>query len=178
MKKAIAIIFILLCATLAFAQTFAFQVGFSVMGVNAGLQLGVTDSVRIGANASVAMSGTKESENSFGWVLAQGLMAIDMLKSEANDFEIRFAFSYLDIRNPLAAEEPSMKLMGLTFGIQYTHWFGVNRNNGLFVGIDIPMGGYASGEEVDEGPFIGPWTSLATLGVLVTSFRTGYAFQF
>ena len=178
MKKTIIIICMLLCAAVAFAQTFAFQVGFSVMGVNAGLQLGVTDTVRIGANASMAMSGTKDSENSFGWLLAQGLMAIDMLKSEANDLEIRFAFSYLDIRNPLAAETPSMKLIGATFGIQYTHWFGVNRNNGLFVGIDIPMGGYASGNDIDEGPFIGPWTSLATLGVLVTSFRTGYAFQF
>ena len=177
MKKTIIIICMLLCAAVAFAQTFAFQVGFSVMGVNAGLQMGVTDTVRIGANASMAMSGTKDSENSFGWLLAQGLMAIDMLKSEANDLEIRFAFSYLDIRSPLAAETPSMKLIGATFGIQYTHWFGVNRNNGLFVGIDIPMGGYASGNDIDEGPFIGPWTSLATLGVLVTSFRTGYAFQ-
>ena len=177
MKKTIIIICMVLCAAVAFAQTFAFQVGFSVMGVNAGLQMGVTDTVRIGANASMAMSGTKDSENSFGWLLAQGLMAIDMLKSEANDLEIRFAFSYLDIRNPLAAETPSMKLIGATFGIQYTHWFGVNRNNGLFVGIDIPMGGYASGNDIDEGPFIGPWTSLATLGVLVTSFRTGYAFQ-
>ena len=178
MKKAIIVICMVFCAAVAFSQVCSMQVGFSILGVNAGLEVGVSDTVRIGANASLAMSGTKDSEDSFGWILAQGLVGIDMLKSEANDLEIRFAFSYLDIRNSLAAPTSSMKLTGLTFGIQYAHWFGTNRNNGLFVGIDIPMGGYASGEDIAEGPFIGPWTSLATLGVLMTSFRTGYCFRF
>ena len=191
MKKATVLLILLLCTASVFAGA-SFQIGFSLLGVNAGASFNVKDNVKMGINASFAKVA---GGNDFGWIFAQGLLAIDTIQSKSNDFELRFGASYLEIggtetvtnyddeSNPSTEEKPShMKFAGLTFGIQYTHWFGEKRSNGIFVGIDIPVGGYVSyvsyGNEEEHGPFVGPFTSFASLGVLFTSFRTGYCFQF
>ena len=187
MKKAIAIIFILLCAAAAFAGA-SFQIGFSILGVNAGTAVKVADNIKVGVNASFAKVAEKDG---FSWLYAQAFLGIDTIQSRSNDFDLRFGATYLqtngsdtyyDEESESTTKETYMKYAGITFGIQYTHWFGTSRSNGIFVGIDIPIGGYVSyvsyGSEVEHGPFVGPLTSMATLGVLVTSFRVGYAFQF
>ena len=192
MKKTIAIICILLCAAVAFAHTVGFQIGFSLLGANAGTSIKLTDTVKLGVNASVAKVA---GDQSFGWIYAQALLAVDTIHSESNDFDLRFGASYLNIGgtetvtyydeedNPTTEEKPTyLKFAGITFGIQYTHWFGEKRSHGIFVGIDVPVGGYVSyvsyGTQEEHGPFVGPLTSFASLGVLLTSFRTGYTFQF
>ena len=181
----------LLCAASVFAAA-SFQLGFSLMGINAGTAISVKDNIKVGINASVAKVAGDEN---FGWLYAQALLAVDTVRSESNDFDLRFGASYLNIggsetvtyydeeENPTTEEKPSyLKFAGITFGIQYTHWFGEKRSHGIFVGIDIPVGGYVSyvsyGNQEEHGPFVGPLTSMATLGVLLTSFRTGYTFQF
>ena len=189
MRKTTAIICILLCAAAAFAGTLSFQLGFSILGANAGAAIPVTDSVKIGAAISVARL-ANQAEDNFGWIYAQGLLSVDLIQNVGNDLDLRFGLSYLNINGNDGFEdeegnktEPTyMKFAGLTFGIQYTHWFGYRRSHGVFVGIDIPVGGYVSyysyGEVEEHGPFIGPLTSMATLGVMLTSMRTGYCFQF
>lgn len=190
MKKATAIICILLFAAAAFAGTMSFQLGFSILGINAGATIGVTDSVRIGAGISAARV-ANQPEDKFGWIYAQGIVSVDLIPNVGNDLDLRFGLSYLNINgndsvvydDESTTTEPTyMKFAGLTFGLQYTHWFGYRRSHGLFVGFDIPVGGYVSAYsryEYDEhGPFVGPLTSVATLGVLLTSIRTGYCFQF
>ena len=189
MKKAITIICILLCAAAAFAGTMSFQLGFSILGANAGATVSLTDSVKMGGAISVARL-ANQAEDNFGWIYAQGLLSVDLIPNVGNDLDLRFGLSYLNINGNDGFEdeegnktEPTyMKFAGLTFGIQYTHWFGYRRSHGVFVGIDIPVGGYVSyysyGEVEEHGPFIGPLTSMATLGVLLTSMRTGYCFQF
>ena len=191
MKKTIAIICILLCAAAAFAGA-SFQIGFSILGINAGTAVKVTDSVKVGINSSFAKVA---EEDGFSWLYAQAFLGIDTIQNQSNDFDLRFGVTYLQTHgsdtttyydeesNPeTRTYETYMKFAGITFGIQYTHWFGSSRSNGIFVGIDIPIGGYVSyvsyGSEIEHGPFVGPLTSMASLGVLVTSIRTGYTFQF
>lgn len=191
MKKTAALLIMLLCAASVFAAA-SFQLGFSLMGINAGTAISVKDNIKVGINASVAKVAGDEN---FGWLYAQALLAVDTIRSESNDFDLRFGASYLNIggsetvtyydeeENPTTEEKPSyLKFAGITFGIQYTHWFGEKRSHGIFVGIDIPVGGYVSyvsyGNQEEHGPFVGPLTSMATLGVLLTSFRTGYTYQF
>ena len=189
MKKTIAIISILLCAAVAFAGA-SFQIGFSILGVNAGTAVKVADNIKVGVNASFAKVA---EENGFSWLYAQAFLGIDTIQSPSNDFDLRFGVTYLQTHGSETYNEGEpevetktyetyMKYAGVTFGIQYTHWFGASRSNGIFVGIDIPIGGYVSyvsyGSEIEHGPFVGPLTSMATLGVLVTSFRAGYTFQF
>ena len=192
MKKTIAIICILLCAAVAFAHTASFQIGFSLLGANAGTSIKLTDTVKLGVNASVAKVAEKDG---FSWIYAQAVLALDTIRNEGNDLDLRFGASYMHTQGSdtyttyneetdteTTESETHMKFAGVTFGIQYTHWFGEKRSHGIFVGIDIPVGGYVSyysyGSEIEHGPFIGPLTSMATLGVLLTSFRTGYAFRF
>ena len=191
MKKTTVLLILLLCAASVFAGA-SFQVGFSLLGVNAGASFNVKNNVKAGINASFAKVA---GDNNFGWIFAQALLAVDTIQSESNDFELRFGASYLNIggtetvtyyddeSHPTTEERPTkMEYAGLTFGIQYTHWFGEKRSNGIFVGIDVPVGGYVSyvsyGTEEEHGPFVGPFTSFASLGVLFTSFRTGYCFKF
>ena len=192
MKKTIAIICILLCAAVAFAETASFQIGFSLLGVNAGTAVKIKDNIRVGLNASFAKVA---GDDGFGWLYAQALLAVDTIQSEANDFDLRFGVTYLQTNGSetvtyydeesgteTTTKDTYLKFAGITFGIQYTHWFGASRSNGIFVGIDMPVGGYVSyvsyGSQIEHGPFVGPLTSMATLGVLVTSLRTGYAFRF
>ena len=191
MKKTAILIIMLLLAASVFAGA-SFQIGFSLMGINAGTAISVKDNIKVGINASVAKVA---GENDFSWLYAQALLAVDVIESDSNDFDLRFGASYLNIggsetvtyydeeSDPTTEEKPSyLKFAGLTFGIQYTHWFGEKRSHGIFVGIDIPVGGYVSyvsyGNQEEHGPFVGPLTSMATLGVMLTSFRTGYTFQF
>ena len=188
MKKTVILMILLLCAASVFAGT-SFQLGFSIMGMNAGTTIPIKDNIKVGINASVAKVA---GDDGFGWLYAQALLAIDTIHSESNDFDLRFGASYLTIGGSdtiFLEEDPStetnesyLKFAGITFGVQYTHWFGEKRSHGIFVGVDIPVGGYvsyySSGNQVEHGPFVGPLTSMATLGVLLTSFRTGYTFQF
>lgn len=181
----------LLCAASVFAGPIGFQMGFSLMGVNGGMTVGVTDNVKIGINSSVAKVAGDEG---FGWIYAQALLAVDTIQSKSNDFDLRFGATYLQIGgsetvtyyneesdSSTETRDTYLKFAGITFGVQYTHWFGEKKSHGIFVGIDIPVGGYVSyvsyGDQVEHGPFVGPLTSMATLGVLFTSLRTGYTFQ-
>lgn len=192
MKKTAVLLIMLLCAASVFAGAASLQIGFSLMGINAGTAIEVKENVKVGVNASVAKVA---GDQSFGWIYAQALLAVDTIHSESNDFDLRFGASYLNIGgtetvtyydeedNPTTEEKPTyLKFAGITFGIQYTHWFGEKRSHGIFVGIDVPVGGYVSyvsyGTQEEHGPFVGPLTSFASLGVLLTSFRTGYTFQF
>ena len=192
MKKMVALVALLLCMAAVFAGSVEFQLGFSLLGINAGAAVDVSNNVKVGLNASFAKVA---GDDGFGWLFAQALLAVDTIESEANDLELRFGASYLytngsdtyttydeETGTETTTSETYMKFAGITFGIQYTHWFTERRNHGIFVGIDIPVGGYVSyfsyGSEIEHGPFVGPLTSMATLGVMGTSFRTGYCFQF
>lgn len=192
MKRLAVLLIMLLCAASVFAGAVSLQVGFSLMGINAGTTIAIKDNIKAGVNASVAkVAGNQD----FGWIYAQALLAVDTIRSESNDFDLRFGASYLNIggtetvtyydeeSNPTTeTRDTYLKFAGITFGIQYTHWFGEKRSHGIFVGIDVPVGGYVSyvsyGNQEEHGPFVGPLTSMATLGVLLTSLRTGYCFQF
>lgn len=185
MKKLIITLCILLCATFAFAKAASLQAGFSLLGANAGAAVHLGDTIKVGANGSVVLLGDQKSNDSafLGWLYGQGFLSIDLLKNEANDLDMRFAFAYMEINSKAPVEEDdisSMMFAGATFGIQYTHWFGDERHHGIYVGVDLPLGGYVmtNGDEETGHPFIGPFSSLATLGVIASSFRFGYAFQF
>jgi len=188
MKKAIVVICILLCAAIAFAKTMSLQAGFSILGMNGGAAFMLSDKVKIGANVSGALMANQMDPSS--WLLGQGFVSIDVIGSTANDLDLRFGLAYLQTRteNRLyydetpVVEETRVKFAGLTFGVQYSHWFGESRAHGLFVGIDFPVGGYTSyyscGTLEEKGFFFGPLSSMATLAMLGTSLRTGYCFQF
>ena len=178
MKKTAVLLIMLLCAASVFAGAASLQIGFSLMGINAGTAIEAKENVKVGVNASVAKVA---GDQSFGWIYAQALLAVDTIHSESNDSETVTYYDEED--NPTTEEKPTyLKFAGITFGIQYTHWFGEKRSHGIFVGIDVPVGGYVSyvsyGTQEEHGPFVGPLTSFASLGVLLTSFRTGYTFQF
>lgn len=190
MKKIVVLVALLLCSAAIFAGSVGFQLGFSLMGVNAGTAVKVADNIKVGINASYAKVAEKDG---FSWLYAQALLGIDTIQSESNDLDLRFGLTYLQTNDSetyyegepeseTTTYENYMKYAGVTFGIQYTHWFGEKKSHGIFVGIDIPVGGYVSyvsyGSEIEHGPFVGPLTSMATLGVMLTSFRTGYCFQF
>ena len=189
MRKAISVICILLCTAAAFAGTMSFQLGFTVLGANAGTAITLTDTLKVGANVSVAKV-ANQTEDAFGYLYGQALFAVDLIPGAGNDLDIRFGLSYLNINGNDTIEysdgtesgSSHMKFAGLTIGIQYTHWFGYRRSHGIYVGIDVPLGGYVSyysyGEAEEHGPFIGPLSSMASLGVMATSLRTGYCFQF
>ena len=189
MKKSIAFICIMICSAALFAGTVSMNLGFSILGANAGAAIKVSDSTKIGAAVSLAREAST-SNDAFGWIYAQGFVAIDPIESIANDLDMRFGLSYLKINGSEGTSsddeseqaQTGTRFIGLTFGIQYTHWFGSRRNHGIFVGMDLPIGGYTetrNGDGLDEsGPFIGPFTSLATLAVGLVSFKVGYGFQF
>lgn len=185
MKKLVIVFCILLCASAAFAKTASMQIGFSTLGVNAGAAAHFGDRFKVGVNGSIVLLGDKNSnDNSFlGWLFGQGFFSVDLIENTANDLDMRFAFAYMQIDSNAPVEEEdvySIMFAGVTFGVQYTHWFGDNRNHGIYVGVDIPLGGYvATNDDNDNGhPFVGPFGSLATMGVIASSFRFGYAFQF
>ena len=188
MKKAIVVICILVCATVAFAKAVSIQAGFSILGMNGGASFRLSEKVKIGANVSGAVMANQVDPSS--WLLGQGFVSIDVIGSTANDLDLRFGLTYLQTRSQdrmyygddPVVEETHLKFAGLTFGVQYSHWFGESRAHGLYVGIDFPVGGYTSyyayGTVEEKGFFFGPLSSMATLALLGTSLRTGYCFQF
>ena len=184
MKKLVIVICILLCASVAFAKVASMQIGFSTLGLNAGAAAHFGGNMKAGVNGSIVLLGDKNKDDSFlGWLYGQGYFSIDLIKNTANDLDLRFAFAYMQIDSNAPVEDDSIysvKYMGATFGVQYTHWFGDARHHGIYVGVDLPMGGYVvTNEDDDTGHmFIGPFGSLATLGVIASSFRFGYAVQF
>ena len=93
MKKTAFLLIMLLCAASVFAAA-SFQLGFSLMGINAGTAISVKDNIKVGINASVAKVAGDEN---FGWLYAQALLAVDSIQSESNDFDLRFGASYLNI---------------------------------------------------------------------------------
>lgn len=188
MKKAIVVICILLCACTAFAKTMSLQAGFSVPGMNGGAAFRLSDNVKLGVNASGALMTNQADPSS--WLLGQGFVSVDVIKNTGNDLDLRFGLAYLQTKsqNRLyydetpVVEESHLKFAGLTFGVQYSHWFGDNRTHGIYVGIDFPVGGYTSyytyGTYEEKGFFFGPLSSMATLALLGVSLRTGYCVQF
>ncbi len=191
MKKAIVVICILLCACVAFAKTMSFQVGFAVLGMNGGAAFSVSDTVKVGVNASGAvMANNRTDTHPTTWLLGQGFVSFDVIKNTANDLDLRIGATYLQTKSQnwvYYEEEPKieesfLKFAGLTFGVQYSHWFGDKQAHGIYVGIDFPVGGYtwytSYGTVDEDGFFFGPLSSMATLALLGTSLRTGYCFQF
>ena len=192
MKKAVVIICIMLCACAVFAKTMSVQAGFSILGMNGGAAVIISDKTKIGFNASGAVMANSRSETDpTSWLMGQGFVSFDVIKNTANDLDLRIGLTYLHYRSEervyYSEEEPktvesSLKFAGLTFGIQYSHWFGEKRSHGIYVGIDFPVGGFTSsysyGSVDERGPFVGPFSSLATVALLGTSLRTGYCYQF
>ena len=190
MKKAIVVICILLCAAAAFAKTMTLQAGFSILGMNGGAAFSVSDKVKIGINASGAVMANQNSSNPSSWLLGQGFASVDVIRSTSNDLDLRFGLTYLQTKGEdrlYSDEEPDvveshLRFAGLSFGVQYSHWFGEKQAHGIYVGVDFPVGGYTSyysyGEYVEKGFFFGPLSSMATLALLGISLRTGYCFQF
>ena len=171
MKKLVIVFCILICASAPSAKAASFQIGFSTLGVNAGAAAHFGENMKAGVNGSIVLLGDKNKNDSsfLGWLYGQGYFSIDLIKNTANDLDLRFAFAYMQIDSNAPVEDDSIysvKYMGATFGVQYTHWFGDARRHGIYVGVDLPM------------QITGPFGSLATLGVVASSFRFGYAVQF
>lgn len=185
MKKAFFVLCVLVCASAVFAGSVTLQAGFSILGANAGAAYRVDDITKVGISASAAMGSSIEwIDSGFSLIFGQGFVSFDVLKSESNDLDMRIGVSYLRMGERYYTEDGGymnyLDAVCATFGIQYTHWFGEKRAHGIYVGTDLPLGGYAgrNGFTEDAGPFFGPLSSEATLGVMVASLRFGYAFQF
>ena len=185
MRKAIIVLCMLLCATAVFARTLTLQAGFSTLGANAGVTYHIDGTTKVGLNASAAMgNGIDWIGSDFRLIFGQALVSFDVLQSPSNDLDMRVGAAYLRMGERYYTDEgPYMNYMDaicVTFGIQYTHWFGEKMAHGIYVGTDLPLGGYAgtNGFTEDASPFFGPLSSATTLGVLAATLRFGYAFQF
>ena len=128
MKKKDVLLILLHCAASVFAGSVGFQMGFSLMGVNAGMTVGITDNVKAGINSSFAKVA---GDNNLGWIYAQALLAVDTIQSKSNDFDLRFGAAYLQIGGSetvtyydegsdpsTETRESYLKFAGITFGIQ------------------------------------------------------------
>lgn len=186
MKKAIIVLCVLLCASAVFAGSVTLQAGFSTLGANAGAAYRIDDVTKVGINASAAMGNSIDWIGSdFRLIFGQGFVSFDVLKSESNDLDMRIGLAYLRMGEKYYTDEgENMNFIDaacVTFGIQYTHWFGEKRAHGIYVGTDIPLGGYAGNNGFTENasPFFGSLSSAeTTLGVFAATLRFGYAFQF
>lgn len=185
MRKVIIVLCMLVCATAVFAKTLTLQAGFSTLGANAGVAYHIDETTRVGLSASAAMGdGIDWIGSDFRLIFGQGFVSFDVLKSASNDLDMRIGLAYLRMGEKNYTDEGVymnfMDAVCVTFGIQYTHWFGEKAAHGIYVGTDLPLGGYAgtNGFTEDASPFFGPLSSVATLGVLAASLRFGYTYQF
>jgi len=185
MKKAIIVLCILLCASAVFAKTVTIQAGLSTLGLNLGTTYHINDSTKVGINASAAMgNGIDWISEDFKLLFGQALVSFDTISSEANDLDLRVGLAYARMGEKYYTDDGYvmnyMDAVCATFGVQYTHWFGEKRTNGIYVGLDLPVGGYAgnNGFTENNSPFFGPFSSSATVAVLAASLRFGYACQF